>query len=71
MTTSPIPGKARFDPDTTLLTLTQQHLDEWLELLDYGLATHAPTDRLNYCRYQVTRLQLELYRLQNSPGQPH
>lgn len=63
-------AKSRFDSDTTPLRLTQQHLNEWLALLDYGLETHAPTDQLNYCRQQVTRLQLELYRLQNSPGHP-
>lgn len=51
------------------MTLTERHLNEWLELLDYLRDTHAPIDRLSYCRNQVTRLQLEFYRLQNSPGQ--
>ena len=71
MTTESIQAKSRFDPDTTLIRLTQQHLNEWLAMLDYGLETHVPTDQLNYCRQQVTRLQLELYRLQNAPGQLH
>lgn len=49
----------------TPVTLTEQHLDEWLRLLDHLQDNHAPTDELIYCRNQVTRLQLDLYRLRN------
>ncbi len=49
----------------TPVTLTEQHLDEWLRLLDHLQDTHAPTDLLNYCRNQVTRLQLDLYQVRS------
>ena len=58
--------RARLDPDTTLASLTAQHLAEWLELLDYLRDTHAPTDEITYCRRQVTRLQQDLYLLRSN-----
>ena len=49
--------------DPTLLT--ERHLNEWLQLLDQLQDDHAPVDQLLYCRNQVTRLQLDLYKLRN------
>lgn len=69
MTTSRTEERSLLDPDMTPMTLTERHLKEWLELLDYLRETHAPMDRLNYCRNQVTRLQLEFYQLQNPTRQ--
>ncbi|WP_338874359.1 hypothetical protein WBJ53_01945 [Spirosoma sp. SC4-14] len=54
------------DPSITPLQLVERHLDEWLQLQDYLRESHAPTEQLRYCRNQVTRLQLDLYRLRNA-----
>jgi hypothetical protein len=55
----------KLDPHTTPASLTERHLNEWLQLLDYLRDTHAPTSQLTYCRNQVTRLQLDLFQLRN------
>ena len=52
--------------DTDFITITEHHLNEWLQVLDHLQDAHAPTDQLAYCRNQVTRLQLELYQLRNT-----
>lgn len=57
---------ATFSPDLNPMTLTERHLNEWLQIQDYLQDTHAPTDQLTYCRKQITRLQLDLYQLRNS-----
>lgn len=56
---------AQPSPDIDPVSLTERHLNEWLQLLDHLQDAHAPMNQLIYCRNQVTRLQLDLYRLRN------
>ncbi|GAB3881130.1 hypothetical protein [Spirosoma agri] len=53
------------DPNLDPTALVEKHLNEWLQLLDHLRDNHAPTDQLRYCRNQVTRLQLDLFKLRD------
>ncbi|MFD2934997.1 hypothetical protein ACFS25_14470 [Spirosoma flavum] len=66
METQQTQERVHFDSDMTMTSLTERHLSEWLHLLDTLRDEHAPTDQLAYCRYQVTRLQRDLYQLRNN-----
>ncbi|QJW91109.1 hypothetical protein HNV11_17860 [Spirosoma taeanense] len=65
METQPMNQPSVSASDMTPLALTERHLHEWLQLLDYLQDAHAPTNQQTYCRNQVTRLQLDLYKLRN------
>lgn len=52
------------EPGTTALSLTEKHLNQWLDLLDHLHDAHAPTDELKSCHRQIALLQQNLYLLQ-------
>ena len=54
------------EPGTTALSLTERHYQQWLDLLDKLVDTHAPMDEIEYCRRQVAQLHQELYLLRNN-----
>jgi hypothetical protein len=56
--------------NATILTLTEQQLQQWLELMDYLRDSHAPTDQVTFCRRQIVRLQKDLYQLRNKESSP-